>query len=1385
MLTRRLARLALLCICALSAVSARALSVAPVTQVLPAATGPITFPSTAIGGTASNVVAVSLLINQAGTLTITAPASANGHVEFTVGAITGCTADGVTTVAAASTCNFNVTFAPYYPGQRSQPLVVTLGGQVYTFGMTGTATGPLTHLDPSYLATLAGNAGSSASATNLSPATNAASIFYTPEGMTADSSNNVYVADAGDYAVRVVYQAANPQLACLIITENPASFGNPTNGCVGATSQPQTGNVYTIAGHYNTPTTQTSGVLATSNYIALPAGVAVDPAGNIYIADQNNYKLFMIYQGGANAACLVELENPTIFGTTGLTTCAAAAAATTSQPIPGYMYLIGGTGTGSYSGDSGLATAAKIDNPAAIAVDAAGDVFFSHFTTNVTTPTVTDRIRVIYNGGAAAAQLIALENGGITPVVGDMYTVAGNTAAIYTEAADNQLASSTTAGMLTCYSLTLDQYDNVYFADKTYSTGVPLATDHVRVIYNAGAATVGNPLATLITLENPAVTTPTAGYVYTLAGFPATGSSSTTAGMGYKPSSTAGTSAGTGITGYSITNGVATITLNGTPTALNAGTSAGLVVGSQVTIAGLTSTVGATLNGTDITVTGYSSSTPNQFQIATTTANIAQTTEAGTLTYPIYPQDGVLATSSQLALTYGIALDAAGDILISDRYNFTIRRVSANTGKISTIAGQPAAANTIATGYALGGVGRLYAPWNIAADSGGGVYIVDYGANRIRFISSTESSSYPMTVPTGAANANSPINNYIATNVGTLGSTLTLTSDATASPFGFLSPVPTQYFSSIGECQTSSSLATSVTYSSVSLAAGQSCNIGVAMNAPSAGTYTGSAVLTDNSLSIPNSTHTMYLTGTDTGVAIALTSNPASPYAGSPTQLTATLTNGTTPVTAGTVSFYLGTNSSGTLLGSGNLDPVLGTVTITTSALTTGTDNIFINYPGMTTSNPLFVAATTTVPLVVAAKPVPTVTITASPNAISAGQATLLTVTVTPPPSTGTPTGSVIIYTKIGTGTATAITGCSTTTLASNGIFNCSPTTLAQGTNIISATYGGDNTFATASTTTNATVVVTGLPTTTTVTALPANANLNQQVTLTATVSGVLLVPPLTGGAVTFKDTFTPVNSTTPVTLTYGPVAVNSTTDQAVYTSTTFAGGTHVISATFSSDSYYANSTTSTPATFVVVTPSYTVTLVSANGTAVPVTTPATTFAGIAVSQGQNGGLVFSVQTVGGYTGTITPSCDLNGTPVSGLSTVTPLPAGLGCTFTPASFPITANSTSTETVFITTQQLTSSNRMARPLLAVFLLPGAGLALFGLRRRAALKQWQRLALFCLVFVGGAMAMAGISGCGNGVSKTSTPRASYLLPVVFTDGTTTQVFQITVSVTAPIE
>src|SRR6266478_2378916 len=49
--------------------------------------------------------------------------------------------------------------------------------------------------------------------------------------------------------------------------------------------------------------------------------------------------------------------------------------------------------------------------------------------------------------------------------------------------------------------------------------------------------------------------------------------------------------------------------------------------------------------------------------------------------------DGGAATSAQLNLPTGVAVDAAGDMLIADRGDHVVRRVDHVTGVITTIAG--------------------------------------------------------------------------------------------------------------------------------------------------------------------------------------------------------------------------------------------------------------------------------------------------------------------------------------------------------------------------------------------------------------------------------------------------------------------------------------------------------------------------------------------------------------------------------------------------------------------------------------------------------------------------------------------------------------------------
>ncbi len=93
--------------------------------------------------------------------------------------------------------------------------------------------------------------------------------------------------------------------------------------------------------------------------------------------------------------------------------------------------------------------------------------------------------------------------------------------------------------------------------------------------------------------------------------------------------------------------------------------------------------------------------------------------------------DGGAATSAQLNLPTGVTLDAAGNMYIADQGNNRVREVATN-GTISTLAGSAA--------YGIGDGGPataalLDAPYSVAVDAAGNVYLSDTGHNRVREVS--------------------------------------------------------------------------------------------------------------------------------------------------------------------------------------------------------------------------------------------------------------------------------------------------------------------------------------------------------------------------------------------------------------------------------------------------------------------------------------------------------------------------------------------------------------------------------------------------------------------------------------------------------------------------
>ncbi len=97
-----------------------------------------------------------------------------------------------------------------------------------------------------------------------------------------------------------------------------------------------------------------------------------------------------------------------------------------------------------------------------------------------------------------------------------------------------------------------------------------------------------------------------------------------------------------------------------------------------------------------------------------------------------YSGDGGPATSAQLAAPWGVAADASGNLYIADALNNRIRKVSTN-GIITTVAGNGTAAYSGDGGPAT--QAALNSPLNVLVDASGNLFIADYSNNRIRKVS--------------------------------------------------------------------------------------------------------------------------------------------------------------------------------------------------------------------------------------------------------------------------------------------------------------------------------------------------------------------------------------------------------------------------------------------------------------------------------------------------------------------------------------------------------------------------------------------------------------------------------------------------------------------------
>ena len=81
----------------------------------------------------------------------------------------------------------------------------------------------------------------------------------------------------------------------------------------------------------------------------------------------------------------------------------------------------------------------------------------------------------------------------------------------------------------------------------------------------------------------------------------------------------------------------------------------------------------------------------------------------------------------------GVAVDSAGNVYVADIFNATIRKVTP-AGAVTTLAGS---AGQVGSADGIGSAARFYQPTNVAVDSAGNVYVADMASSTIRKVAPT------------------------------------------------------------------------------------------------------------------------------------------------------------------------------------------------------------------------------------------------------------------------------------------------------------------------------------------------------------------------------------------------------------------------------------------------------------------------------------------------------------------------------------------------------------------------------------------------------------------------------------------------------------------------
>jgi sugar lactone lactonase YvrE len=536
-------------------------------------------------------------------------------------------------------------------------------------------------------------------------------VLGVPDGVALDSARNVYIADTEDHRIRRLDAA--------------------------------TGIVTTVAGNGGAGFSGDGGP-ATAAALNGPIAVAVDSSGNLYIADEGNRRIRKVNAATGIITTVAGKGNGGIHLDGIPATEAAIGTVDLALDAAGNLYLAdqeslrvrkidaatqiittvaGNGGDVGFAGDGGPAQAATLGLIEGVSVDPAGNIYiadndpFGNTGRIRKVDAVTQIITTVAGGGTATSsdfgpptnallriirKVVADSSGNfylsdnsrirkVIPSSNIIVTVAGG------GGATGEGVSALTASIGGPAGFAVDSSAQIYFVE-TLRRRVRKVDGGGTVNTIAGSQAVGDGgAATEATLSTPsAVAVDSAGNLYI---------ADSRNSRIRRVDGTTGvvtTVAGTGITSFGGDGGPAAAAALNFPTGVAVDRSGNVFIAD-------------TFNRRIRRVDAAS-------QIITTYAGTGSGTFSG---------DGGPATAAGLSFPNAVAVDASGNLYISDRDGFRIRKVDPATRTITTVAG---------TSFGFDGDGgpataaKIWGPSGVAVDEAGNIYIADTTNNRVRKI---------------------------------------------------------------------------------------------------------------------------------------------------------------------------------------------------------------------------------------------------------------------------------------------------------------------------------------------------------------------------------------------------------------------------------------------------------------------------------------------------------------------------------------------------------------------------------------------------------------------------------------------------------------------------